>query len=43
MVHPAIAGPVSMKREANIIALDKKNSQYDIIFNSPEAISLAPI
>ena len=43
IVHPAIAGPVSIKREANIIRLDKKNSQYDIIFNSPEAMSLAPI
>ena len=43
MVHPAAAGPASTNKDITIITLDRKNNQYAIMFNSPEAISLAPI
>src|SRR6056300_1129077 len=43
IVHPAAAGPDSTNSEAIIITDDKKKSQYEIMFNKPEAISRAPI
>ena len=43
MVQPAEAGPASTNNEITITTLDKKNSQYEIMFRNPEAISLAPI
>ena len=43
MVHPAAAGPASTKREITMMTLERKNNQKEIMFNSPEAISRAPI
>ena len=43
MVQPAAAGPDSTKSDAIMITDERKNNQYEIMFNNPDAISRAPI